>query len=420
VRLGTLSQSVLARTHSLSLTYTARAAGPVALAVSVAGARTSATLQVPAGGRRTVSVRLSPAQIAALRRCHPQAVAVRAGGAGTRAAIRPDPPVCGRFFGDAAIWNRPLPADAPLDPDDRAVTYALLRQVADGFLHGPWPTINTSAYTTPVYVVGPAQRRVPVKIDAPSWAARVRAEMARGVPLPAGARPSGGRDGNLVVVQPATNSMWEFWALHHTANGWHARFGGRTTDLRRFPGYYPTDASGAQGASASSLAIAGGLMLASELRRGRIDHALALAIPRTRSGEWALPAQRSDGWDTAPDAVPEGAHFRLDPSLDVASLHLPPVARAMALAAQRYGIYVRDTSGSVAFVAEDAGPYGLPAGYRKLIPSAVQLLKRFPWSHLQLLRMSLRSYSGGPTSAPVLPAPAGPPPVCAVPGIDCG
>src|SRR5262245_24712797 len=95
-------------------------------------------------------------------------------------------------------------------------------------------------------------------------------------------------------------------------------------------------------------------MMISELESGVIPHALAMNIPDARARVYSLPAQRTDGGSTAANAIPEGARFRLDPNLNVDSLNLPPVTRAMAVAAQRYGIIVRDvTHHAISFFAEN-------------------------------------------------------------------
>jgi hypothetical protein len=47
------------------------------------------------------------------------------------------------------------------------------------------------------------------------------------LPLPPNAVPAPGSDQHLVVWQPSTDSMWEFWKLHLATNGWHARWGAR-------------------------------------------------------------------------------------------------------------------------------------------------------------------------------------------------
>ena len=53
-----------------------------------------------------------------------------------------------------------------------------------------------------------------------------------------------------------------------------------------------------------------------ELKAGVIPHALALNIPWAKPNVYSWPAQRTDGRSTDPNAIPEGARFRLDPTVD--------------------------------------------------------------------------------------------------------
>ncbi|HMJ01562.1 MAG TPA: hypothetical protein VK506_01400, partial [Conexibacter sp.] len=112
-------------------------------------------------------------------------------------------------------------------------------------------------------------------------------------------------------------------------------------------------------------------------------------------GVYSLPAQRTDGRNPDPTSLPEGARLRLDPALDVRALRLPRLTEQMALAAQRYGIVVRDESHhAIGFYAEDPTPtgtspyYGVDGFYGGRFPS--DLLARFPWRSLRVLRMDLR------------------------------
>ena len=131
-----------------------------------------------------------------------------------------------------------------------------------------------------------------------------------------------------------------------------------------------------------------------DLAYGAIDHALALVVPNVREGVFASPAERGDGTSADPNSLPEGTHMRLDPSLDLASVNMPPLTRMIAQAAQRYGIIIRDYSPIVAFVGQD--PTSNPSAtslysnlYGGLSPG--QLLQYFPWNRLQVLRMDLHS-----------------------------
>lgn len=292
-------------------------------------------------------------------------------------------------FAPNSIWNAPLPANAPVARDSAALVADLRQQAAT---YGTW--INSYAYSTPIYTVPASEPRVPVTLDMPatsSSAAELAAVFRDGVPIPSGARPAPGTDADLVVWQPATDTMWELWNARRVGNTWEARWGGRMNDVSRNPGYFthPSD----WGTAATSLALLGGLIRISDVRAGHIDHALAISIPHARSGVVAWPAQRTDGNLDSPDAIPEGTRFRLDPRLDLNKLNLPPLTRMIAQAAQRYGLFVRDQSGAVAFYAQQVtqpgpNPYGRVFGDL----TARQISQAFPWRYLEVVNAPLRPY----------------------------
>ena len=291
-----------------------------------------------------------------------------------------------RPFSPTSFWNKPLAPDAPLDPKNQQFVDGL-RWEAWAF--GTW--INTNEWSTPVYTVGPKQQNIKVKLDKYDPSLQ---DAFNKVPIPADAKPAAGVDAHLVVWQPSTDTMWEFWHAAKLRDGWHAAYGGRMKNVSSNPGHF-TDPPG-WGATATSLPLLGGLMRIDEIRQGRIDHALAMAIPLTLKGAWSWPAQRTDGnVDTNADAVPQGARFRIDPNLDLNTLQMDPLVRMMAEAAQRYGIVVRDTAGSVTFYGEDPTPTGSnPWGgfFGQKYPS--ELLAQFPWASLQALKTDMRTQAG--------------------------
>jgi hypothetical protein len=258
-------------------------------------------------------------------------------------------------------------------------------------------TIDTVAYSVPIYTVGASEPTVRVALNNTPRPALIAAWSQ--VPLPAGAHPAAGTDGELVVWQPSTDRMWEFWRLVHGSSGWSASWGGAMQHVSSNPGVYGPEAwPGATpwwGATACSLPLAGGLITLEDLADGQINHALAMSIPNVRARVYASPAQRTDGTSNSSLSLPEGAHLRLDPSLNLDSLHLAHLTLMIARAAQRYGIYIRDSSPNIGFYAQDptptaTNPYTGPTGYFEG-KTPTQLLASFPWQHLQLLKMSLHS-----------------------------
>jgi len=305
-----------------------------------------------------------------------------------------------RFFSSTSFWNEPVPAGAPVDPNSAAMVSAFDGEIAAAELAKEhMPNINTNSWSVPIYTVPATQATVKVTQEV-AYAGKLNAALQSAwdaVPLPPEAKPAAGTDRDLVVWQPSTDKLWEFWGLEKTEEGWLAKWGGAMNSASSDPGVYGPEAwPGAQtgwGVSATSLSVAGGLITLEDLERGQINHALALAIPNARAGEYASPAQRTDGYSSELTSLPEGAHLRLDPSLNLASLHLPHLTLVIAEAAQRYGIFVRDSAVNVAFCAQDptptgTNPYAGAHGYFEG-KSPQQLLESFPWHSLEVLKMEL-------------------------------
>jgi hypothetical protein len=260
--------------------------------------------------------------------------------------------------------------------------------------YGPW--INTKQYSVPIYRVGRDQRRVHVSLDRdlPEMQAAIDA-----VPIPPSARPAPGSDHHMVIWQPSTDRMWEFWKMRRRGGHWRASAAGAIRHVSSAAGHYNRHSwPGAEpwwGATATGLPLVGGLMSSADLKRGRIDHALAMAIPDPRAGVWSAPATHGDGDNPHANALPEGARLRLDPKLDIRSLHLPRMTEMIALAAQRYGIVIRDRAGVVALYGQQPTPQANP--YRALFAkqNPASLLARFPWKHLEVLKTHLEGPGAG-------------------------
>ncbi len=282
---------------------------------------------------------------------------------------------------------------------------ALNAEVQSELKRGSGPWIDTEHDGVPIVTVSRNQPTVHVILNHSDPHANAALSAAwSAVPLPANASPSSGDD-DLAVWQPSTDRMWEFFAMKRHNGQWTAEWGGAMQDVSKNLGVYGPNAwPGAEpywGVSAASFPLVGGAITVDQVRAGDINHALALGIPAPRAGVFAAPGQRTDGRSASPDALPEGALLRLDPKLNLNAFHLPPLALMMAETAQRYGIFIRDTSGIVSFYAEDpvsttsvsSDPFYGPGGfYGGKEPSA--LLANFPWSHLQVMKLDLHTSRG--------------------------
>jgi hypothetical protein len=294
------------------------------------------------------------------------------------------------LFAKSSVWNRRLQATAPIDPASAGLVAALATEANREVDAGNGPSIATGRGSTPLYQVGPEQRPVRVSLHA-SEAPMLRRALTA-VPIPKGAEPADGPERRMTIWQPSSDRLWELSGARRLADGWHARWGGAIRDVSKSGGYYDSAAwRGATpywGATASSLPAIAGTILIDELRRGRIDHALAIGLPAPRAGAFAWPAQRTDG--TGPSsALPEGAWLRLNPQLDLRTLRLPRLTRMIARAAQHHGLVVREqTPSGISLFAEDPAPLGTNP-YRRPFAGRTpsELLARFPWDRLQVLDM---------------------------------
>ena len=297
-------------------------------------------------------------------------------------------------FATTSFWNAPLGADAAPTPSSALFVQALLAEIQREQAAGTGPTIALDASSTPVYRAQRDQATARVRLDGNLAGASALTRAFAAVPIPAGAKPSARPARQLAIWQPSTDKVWELSGAEKRSDGWHAEWGGAIREASKSRGLYTGAAwPGATrnwGAGPSSLPLIGGTILLSDLEAGRIDHALAVGLPAVRAGRFAWPAQRTNG--TGPlGSLPAGAHLRLDPALDLDTLQLPKLARMVAVAAQRYGLVVREqTDGAVSLFGENPAQYTDDPYERHLQGRSPQrLLADFPWDRLQVLRMQI-------------------------------
>jgi hypothetical protein len=422
------------------------------------------------------------------------------------------------FTAPGSVWSASQATNAEQDPSSTNLV-ATLSSWGAHHTNG----VNTTSFSVPIYTVSAGQPTAKVVLD---WNRPPLNAALQAVPIPSGASAATGSDEQLVVYQPASNQLWEFWHMREgllppssasftatsstggrlsagtyyyrvtalssvgettasesfrvsvpapnsvvylsfkgviygqsykiyrgsepsnvgyigtlrqatnvygttvtyadtgstsatsapplvntaaTPGQWHASWAGHISDVANDKGYYHLlrSASGAVidepdwGATASSLPIADGLVTIGDLEQGHVDHALQLLVPTARAGLHAFPAERSDGGDTSPTSIPEGAHFVLSNSVDC-DQQTTPFMRMVCVAAQRYGFIVNDqTGGGMALRAEDPTPLMQAGGvnpYPKYftndageLTQPYQMMAAFPWSRLRLLPMRLEA-----------------------------
>jgi hypothetical protein len=194
----------------------------------------------------------------------------------------------------------------------------------------------------PYTTVPKGQKRVHVSFDYAD-------ESDKGpYPVPPNAPIEGGRgsdgDRHVLVVDRARCRLYELFAAFPQGGGssWKAGSGAiwnlRSNRLRH-AGWTSADAAG--------LPILPGLARYDEVKRGKIDHALRITVPRTRK-KYIYPARHLASSDTDPNLPAMGQRVRLKKSVNVK--RFPRQARVVLRALQRYGALVAD-NGSAWYVS---------------------------------------------------------------------
>lgn len=310
------------------------------------------------------------------------------------AATTPTPPSGGSLptdaiFAPSSFWYQPIPANVTLHANSAGFAADFQRQVRTFYGN---VAVNTDTYASPIYSppAGTATRAVKFwDCQNKGYADPSLVAQWSAVPVPTYAKASAGTDGEMSIYQPATNTLWEFWQARNSNGQWQACWGGRMDNVKSNPGIWP----GSYGTTATGLPFIGGQITAEELRRGEIRHAIGLALVEAeKPGVVSWPAQRSDGYNpsNAPNRIPEGLRFRLDPSLDVDALAIHPVAKIIAKAGQKYGFVVWDKAGAISIRMQNPLSYtalGQPNPYPALFNGTqpYALLNGIPWNRLQFM-----------------------------------
>jgi hypothetical protein len=284
---------------------------------------------------------------------------------------------CARPYSDASPWNTPIGRSPRVDPDSERYVGGF-----EGML-----TSDPTQYTYPVYEVTrrTPRRRVRVRnvysdVTAGGRRLTVRKSPTIRLPIPAGARAAEGSDAQIILLDRDTGDEWGAWRLSREGGRWGIENGYHYNT--RWSGVPPRAADGQTfGSRGAGVPYLAGLVRPCELRRGRIDHALAFAY-RFPSPAHVYPATKSDGAGDRSD-LPEGTRLQLDPSLSakrLAGMGCRGPCLTIARALQRYGMYVIDNSGRPKVMLE----YADTARWRGFVDS--ETVSPIPLSAFRVLR----------------------------------
>ena len=244
------------------------------------------------------------------------------------------------LFPRSSHWNQPIDR-LPVHPRSDAIVSSIGRSrgahadFGSGLFEG-------GPIGIPFKVVGGRQPRVPVRFEYAS-------ESDRGpYPLPSNIPIEGGRDSDgdrhVIVVDRSRCRLHELFAAYPEDGGRRWRAGSGAIWSLRSNRLRP---SGWTSADAAGLPILPGLARFDEVRRGRIDHALRITVPRTRRA-FVYPARHFASSSSDPALPAMGQRVRLRRNFDAG--RFPPQSRVVLRALKRYGAIVAD-NGSAWYVS---------------------------------------------------------------------
>jgi hypothetical protein len=153
------------------------------------------------------------------------------------------------------------------------------------------------------------------------------------VPIEGDPHPGNG-ERHALIIDSATCTLYELYALQRSGSGWLAGSGAiwnlRSNALRP-AGWTSADAAG--------LPIFPGLARYDEVAAGAIDHALRFTAPETRRA-FIYPARHFASDSNDPSLPPMGLRVRLKASFPISGF--PPQARIVLEALKRYGMILAD------------------------------------------------------------------------------
>ncbi len=255
------------------------------------------------------------------------------------------------------IWNAPLSANPPLDPNSAAIVAKTRSSAAlNGSLTA---SVGSSDWSTAFYFsrsTDPVYRLHCWRYTCPEMEGRV-------IHIPLRARPAQSCDGHMAVIDQSSGdaSTWREWNFSRALttqsqscpNG--ASVGGYA-NCSTSPCTISTASGGMDyvwsgdgrdgGATAGDFGLAFGQIRPQELEQGSVDHTLLTSI--SCSGGRVYPAGNNTGSlcsDTT-NAPRMGTRFWLDLSdAEIDAINAPPWRKAVWRAMAHYGMIVADTAG---------------------------------------------------------------------------
>jgi hypothetical protein len=256
------------------------------------------------------------------------------------------PSACWRPYSARSPFNKAIPSSPRLLSDSSAIVRRMVGW-GEPYIQPAGVAGTDRDWNHPTYYSQPGD---PVfTLDCTRWCHQgVDGDRIR---IPDRARPAGGGDAHMTVVDQDGKWEYSFWHVTSKAKG-----GGRLSFEEGGRGRLDGTGLG-YGPTAGQFGTLAGIVRGPELLAGRINHALFLTIDCS-NGRAVYPAGRNSGaaCSQTEGAPPMGARLQLAMSdAQIDSLSMPAWKAAILKALARYGAYVGDTGGSPWDIAVESG-----------------------------------------------------------------
>jgi hypothetical protein len=204
--------------------------------------------------------------------------------------------------------------------------------------------------------------------------------------IPLGTQPDPSRDGHLTVLDAINGRETDFWQAVYDPTS--QKIIGASSAVSIPLGFWTECTGGCWGGDAANFPLSRGLITAAEIQAGVIGHPLVFSAPQVGAGPPAYPATRNVASTNLSGHLVEGTWLRMDPSVDCSAYGLPSWQVAICVALQQYGMFLRDTGGSLAIYGADPINQGGASAWNAvgLSGESAGLSSAFPWSRLQVLQ----------------------------------
>jgi hypothetical protein len=273
-------------------------------------------------------------------------------GWGKFTALR-SPGACWRPYSDSSPWNTPVGSNPQLASNSAAIVDKVTSYATAAPRNNNQNLADTyKDWDHPIYFSQPDDPLFELRFrqdgQRVTWGTSPSLEGMK-IRIPDEARPAGGEDAHLSVIDQQTGYEYGFWGVQRKPKGGGtlvATSGGRT----------PIDGSGTNvDASAAYFPPAAGMIRPAELEAGEINHALFMGVACT-NGTNVSPANPDHGSGATcqnrlgisnTNAPAIGQRFFLDMGeAQINALPAPEWKRTILRAMAEYGMYVGDTGGA--------------------------------------------------------------------------